>query len=249
MRITSSCALIASMQFGISGPLDCHVYALRGPRGIVLVDAGSGTHSDTLLANLHFDLGTDKIQSLIVTHGHLDHCGGAASIAEKTQCKVVTTENTRPILESADEEASGLRLARSQGVYPPEFRFTPCKVNQVAKDGVEFEAGGLSWKAIRVRGHSEDSACFLVRHDGQTLLFSADVIFYGGVLGVINAEGSGMGGYRADLRKLANLGIDGLFPGHGLFTMRNGQRHIDTAIEQVARGFVPRQIGQGDLIF
>src|ERR1700722_19786483 len=146
MRITSSSALVASMQFGISGPLDCHVYALRGPAGIVLIDAGSGTHYETLLANLLFDLATDKIESLIVTHGHLDHCGGAASIAEKTHCKVLTTESTRPILERADEEASGLRLARNQGGYPPDFRFSPCKVGQVAKDGVEFEAGGLRWK-------------------------------------------------------------------------------------------------------
>ena len=234
---------------GISGPLDCHVYALRGPRGVVLVDAGSGTHSETLVGNLLSDLGTNEVESLIVTHGHLDHCGGAASIAAQTRCKVVATEYTRPILENADEEASGLGLARNQGVYPPDFRFSPCKVENAVKDGEEFEAGGLTWKAIRVRGHSEDSACFLVRHDGQAFLFSADVIFYGGVLGVINAEGSGMGGYRADLRKLSNLGIDGLFPGHGLFTLRNGQRHIDVAIEEVARGFVPRQIGQGDLIF
>lgn len=249
MRVTSSLALVGSLQYGIAGPLDCHVYALRGPRGIVLVDAGAGTHSDTLLANLRFDLGTDKVESLIVTHGHLDHCGGAASIASLTGCKVIASEHTRPILENADEEASGLRLARNQGVYPADFRFSPCKVDKPVKDGEEFEAGGLSWKVIRVRGHSEDSSCFAVYVDGQPLLFSADVIFYGGVLGVINAEGSGMNGYRADLRKLANLGIEGLFPGHGLFTMRNGQRHIDVAIEQVARGFVPRQIGQGDLIF
>jgi hydroxyacylglutathione hydrolase len=249
MRVTSSLAVIASLQYGIAGPLDCHVYALRGPRGIVLVDAGAGTHTNTLLENLHFDLGTDKLDSLIVTHGHLDHCGGAASIASKTGCKIIASEHTSPILESANEEASGLRLARSQAVYPPDFRFSPCKVDKPVKDGEEFEAGGLTWKIIRVRGHSEDSACFLVRVDGTRFLFSADVIFYGGVLGVINAEGSGMSGYRADLRKLSNLGVDGLFPGHGLFTLRSGKRHIDIAIDQLARGFVPRQIGQGDLLF
>ncbi len=166
-----------------------------------------------------------------------------------TGCKVIATEYTSPILENADEEASGLRLARNQGIYPRDFRFSPCRVDKSVQDGEEFEAGGLGWRVIRVRGHSEDSACFLVDVNAQPYLFSADVIFYGGVLGVINAEGSGMSGYRADLGKLTNLGIEGLFPGHGLFTLRNGQRHIDIAIEQVARGFVPRQIGQGDLIF
>jgi hydroxyacylglutathione hydrolase len=249
MRVTSSLALVGSLQYGISGPLDCSVYALQGPRGVVLVDAGAGTHSDSLLANLNSDLGTGKVESLIVTHGHLDHCGGAASVKMKTGCKIIASEYTRPILENADEEASGLRLARKQGMYPEDFRFSPCEVDQPLQDAEEFEAGGLDWKVIGVRGHSEDSACFLVHVDGHPLLFSADVIFYGGVFGVINAEGSGMSGYRADLRKLKNLGIEGLFPGHGLFTLRNGQRHIEAAIEQLARGFVPRQIGQGDLIF
>ena len=110
MRVTSSLALVASLQYGISGPSDCHVYAIRGPAGIVLLDSGAGTHTDALLANLRSDFGADDVETLLVTHGHLDHCGGAASIHSKTNCRVITTEYTRRILEQADEEASGLRL-------------------------------------------------------------------------------------------------------------------------------------------
>ena len=58
-----------------------------------------------------------------------------------------------------------------------------------------------------------------------------------------------MKGYRADLSKLRGLGVEGLFPGHGLFTLRDGQRHIDLAIEECQKGFLPRQIGQADIIF
>ena len=76
--------------------------------------------------------------------------------------------------------------------------------------------------------------------DGQKWLFSGDVVFYGGILGVINFEGSGMGGYRADLHKLRGLAVEGVAAGHGLFTVRGGQRHIDTAIEQAGKGFVPQ---------
>jgi hydroxyacylglutathione hydrolase len=249
MRVNASLAVVGSMHFGVSGPFDCHVYALLGPAGTVLIDSGGGTHTDVILENVRRDLGSAKIESLIVTHGHLDHCGGAAGIRAKTRCKVITNERTSPILENGDEEKSGLRLAREQGVYPRDFRFERCAVDRFVKDGETFEAGGLKWKAITVRGHSADSACYLVESGGSRYLFSADVVFYGGVLGLINAEGSEMSGYRADLRKLANLSVDGLFPGHGLFTVRGGQRHIDVAIEQLAKGFVPRQIGQGDLIF
>jgi len=69
------------------------------------------------------------------------------------------------------------------------------------------------------------------------------------VLGVINTPDSGMQGYRSDLGRLEGLKIDALLPSHGLFTLRGGQRHIDAALEVVARGFLPRQIGQGGRIF
>jgi hypothetical protein len=48
---------------------------------------------------------------------------------------------------------------------------------------------------------------------------------------------------------LAGLGVDVLLAGHGLFTLAGGQRHIDMAREELSKGFVPRTIGQGDLIF
>ncbi|PYV28541.1 MAG: hypothetical protein DMG24_01840 [Acidobacteria bacterium] len=53
----------------------------------------------------------------------------------------------------------------------------------------------------------------LTEVDGQKWLFSGDVVFYGGILGVINFEGSGKGAYRADLHKLRGLAVEGLLPG------------------------------------
>ena len=85
--------------------------------------------------------------------------------------------------------------------------------------------------------------------EGALACFSADCVFYGGVLGVINAEDSGMQGYSKDLPKLGGLGVDLLLPGHGLFTLKHGQKHIDSAMEGMRRGFLSPQIGQGAIIF
>ncbi len=60
---------------------------------------------------------------------------------------------------------------------------------------------------------------------------------------------SHMADYRQDLPKLLEVAADGLFPGHGLFTFRDASRHLLTAIERSRENFLPRQIGQGDLIF
>jgi glyoxylase-like metal-dependent hydrolase (beta-lactamase superfamily II) len=152
-------------------------------------------------------------------------------------------------LEQGDDQAVGLRLAREQGVYPPDTFLQSCPVDAAVSDGEHFTAAGLDFMAIQVRGHSRDMHCYLVHVDNRAWLFAGDAVFYGGVLGVINAEGSGMEGYRADLPKLAGLDIQGLFPGHGLFTLNDGQRHLDFAIQQSRQGFLGRQIGQGDLLF
>jgi glyoxylase-like metal-dependent hydrolase (beta-lactamase superfamily II) len=148
-----------------------------------------------------------------------------------------------------DEEASGLRAAREQGTYPPDFHFAPCSVDHALRDGEEFEAGGIDFRAIQVRGHCEDAFCYCTHFAGEQWIFTGDVVFYGGVLGVINIAGSGMSGYRADLAKLQGLEVEGLFPGHGMITLRSGQQHIDLAIDTLSKGFLPRQVGQGDLIF
>lgn len=225
------------------------MYALCGPKGIVLIDSGAGTHTAELLANVDSQFGGRGIEAVIITHCHLDHCGGASGLRAETGCRIIAPEPSRSILETGDEEASGLRAARVQGTYPLDLHFAPCAVDLAIRDGQSFEAGGLRFTGIHVRGHSRDSFCYMTTIDGSLSIFTGDVVFYGGILGVINVEGSGMEGYRADLDKLRGLQVDGLFPGHGLVTLRGGQRHLDHAIAQAAKGFMPRQVGQGDSIF
>lgn len=249
MRLTTLLALVGSLQFGISGPVDCHIYAVSGRDGVALIDAGGGTHAEPVLADLEEDLQTSEVTAVLVMHAHADHAGGAVRFRRLTGCRVFAPEISRPTLETGDEEATGFDKARQQGLYPPDFHLSPCPVDHGLKDGEEPDVAGLHFKAIHVRGHSEDSLSYLLDLHGQRYLFAGDVVFYGGAPGAINAEGSGMSGYRQGLPKLAGLATDGLFPDHGLFTLRGGQRHIDYALEQTKQGFLPPQTSQGDRIF
>jgi glyoxylase-like metal-dependent hydrolase (beta-lactamase superfamily II) len=249
MRLSRRLALVASLQFGLSSRFDCHVWALQAPGGVILIDAGSGLANDALLANLELDLGTRRVAAILLTHSHPDHALGAAPLRELTGCTVWTPEPARRYIEEADEEGSGLARARQVGFYPAELRMRPCPVHHGFTHTERFTVAGQEFCAIHVRGHSEDSFCLSTEVDGVRALFSGDVVFYGGVLGLINAPGSTLEGYRSDLPRLEGLGVEALLPGHGLFTLRGGQRHIDCALEQLGRNFVPRMIGQGDLIF
>jgi glyoxylase-like metal-dependent hydrolase (beta-lactamase superfamily II) len=242
MRVTPWLYLVGSRQFGLSSPYDCHIYALRSASGILVIDAGSGLGEDRVLANLREEFGSDLGDgAILITHKHPDHAAGAGGLSKALGWPVWTSELTRPFVEAGVYEPTV--------GYPVPLPQEPCRVAGSFADGSRIELAGFTLRAIHVRGHSEDSFAFLFEHAGVRGLICADILFYGGVLGVINTGDSGMQGYRADLGKLADLGVDALLPGHGLFTLSNGQQHIDAALASIEGGFVPRLIGQGDLIF
>ncbi len=250
MRITEHIYIVGSLQLGISGRWDSHVYLLKGSDGLVLIDAGGGTAGDIILENIRQE-GFDPrdIKALLLTHNHFDHSCGAAELREITGCEVHLSGKTKDLLEHGTGAEAGLDLAKEYGVYPADFQYRNCRVDRAVSDGDSIEAGGLKFQAIGVEGHSPDSICYMVEMDGRRNLFPGDVLFYGGVIGLINAPGSTMDGYRQDLKKLANLRIDGLYPGHMLFTVTGGQRHIDAAAAQCQRGPIPQTVGQFGIVF
>jgi glyoxylase-like metal-dependent hydrolase (beta-lactamase superfamily II) len=152
---------VASLRFGLGGRFDCHVYAIRGPSGLVLIDSGAGTHTSELLQQIATDLPGSAVTSLLLTHCHQDHSGGAATIRAVTGSSIIAPQPSKPILESGDEEGSGLRVAREQGTYPPELHLEPCVVDIAVGDGQKFSAAGLEFTAMQVRGHSPDAFVYL----------------------------------------------------------------------------------------
>ena len=70
-------------------------------------------------------------------------------------------------------------------------------------------------------------------------MFSGDVVFYGGALGLINADGCSLADYRRDIGKITQLKVDMLLPGHGVFILRNGFKHIDRAARKLADFVMP----------
>lgn len=215
----------------------------------MLIDSGSGLAEEALLGRLERDLGAGRVDAILLTHSHPDHACGAASLRARTGCQVWAPAPAAAVIEAGDEEGSGLARARELGLYPAELRMRPCPVDRAFHHEERFTVCGIEFQAVHVRGHSEDSFCLLCELGAGRALFAGDVVFYGGVLGLINAPGSSLEGYRSDFSRLQGLAIDALLPGHGLFTRRDGQRHIACAAEQLRRGFVPPMIGQRDLIF
>jgi len=240
MRILEDIFLVGSGQIGLSHKKDCHIYLVRCGTEHVLIDAGLGLGTEEILANVRYDgLDPRKISTLLVSHSHADHAGGCHALKSEVGCKVFAPEAESQLIENGSEEDLGLDVTKRAGGYPATYVFAHCAVDKVLKDRELVHVGRCEFETIQVPGHSPGTACFLLRRDGQTVLFSSDVVFVGGTIGLGNWKGSSLTQYRQNIRKLEGLRVDALLPGHWIWTIRDGQEHLDKAIENLGLPYMP----------
>ena len=235
VRLTGRISVVGggATGLGISHPLDPNVYLLSGGDELALIDAGSGLGEEELLANVR-SLGHDpeEIRHIFLTHAHGDHAGGAAALSGMLGARVYLSEAERDALESADEDALGLTIARRNGYYPEDYRLRPCEVHEVLSGGERLRCGDLELSVLATPGHSAGSVCYLTDTEEGPVLFAGDTVFAGGRISLIVAPGSDLLAMAESVRELGGLGIEALLPGHGLFPLRGGQEHIDRAIRK-----------------
>jgi len=240
MRILEDIFMVGSGELRLSNKMDCHIYLVDCGREQVLVDAGIGLAVEEILANVRREAFDPRdISTILVSHSHADHAGGCKALKSETGSDVFAPEGESELIENGSEEDLGLDVTKRVGAYPPTYVFEHCKVDRVLKDREEVRVGQYEFRTIQVPGHSPGVACFLLRRDGQNILFSSDVVFVGGTIGIGNWKGSSLTQYRKNIRKLEALQVDALLPGHFIWTLRYGQEHLDKAIENLSLPYVP----------
>jgi len=180
------------------GPLGTNCYLVRRPGAAeaVVVDPGGDA------AEIRLELASrgTRCAAILITHGHWDHLGGVADLAEGTGAAVHMAEDEQALLEHVNDYVPlGVRL-RS---YSPE----------VLLEGDEtLELAGISFETLRVPGHSPAHLAYAA--DGA--LFSGDVLFAGSV-GRTDLPGSDPSILLASLRMLAERfpPETSVYPGHG----------------------------------
>ncbi len=246
MRLSPSIYLVGGTGVGLTDGHDCHIYLVKGPTGIFLIDAGNGYDTESLMNNIKSEgFNPQDISHILITHHHTYHARGAKALKDSIGCEVWISEKTgRHLLENGTDEELGIPYAKEHGMYAEDYVYIHCPIDRGINDGEEFTIAGVNIKTINVIGHSYDSLCYLMQLDGRRCLFNGDTVYSGGVLGVINYQGSNLSDYHIGLPRLKGLDIDALLPGHGLFCLKNGQDAIDAGLKQLDSIFVPSCVGQ-----
>jgi glyoxylase-like metal-dependent hydrolase (beta-lactamase superfamily II) len=222
----------------LSDPLDCCAYGLETSAGTVMFDAGAGRDVGVIERAVSA-AGIAGPRTLLLTHGHADHSGGAAFIARRYGAEIFAGAQTAEWLEAADEAAVSLPAARLAGTYPRNFRLAGCHVDRCLTAGEELNIGDASIQAVATPGHSLDHMSYLVRAHGRTALIAGDAIFAGGTVILQDTWDCSVPQTCATIRRLAELDFDLLLPGHGSPVLENGRGAVDTAMQRVARSLPP----------
>jgi hydroxyacylglutathione hydrolase len=245
LKLTERVYVVGSGRLGLSltSDYDCHIYLLDGGEEAALVDAGVGMSTQEIFENIAADgFDAQRIRHLLLTHGHADHAGGTAVVRRRLPgLRVYAHPVTARRVREADERGIGLDAAKRAGNYPEHYVFEPAQVEEEIVDGQVVTIGDLSLRALETPGHCAGHHAFVLDCHGVRVLFSGDLVFFGGHILLQNTSDCDLQAYIRSLKRLQGMDVDVLLPGHLSFALTKGQRHIDAALEILNRGAIPPQ--------
>ncbi len=144
------------------------------------------------------------VEKILLTHGHIDHAGGAAELRDRLKVKIEGPHTEDDFLLQ--------RLKESGAQYGYEARaVTP---DRWLKEGDKVTVGALEFSVLECPGHTPGSVVLF--NDAHRFCFMGDVLFQGSVGRTDFPYGSHETLIASIRDKLLPLGDDVAFlPGHG----------------------------------
>ncbi len=193
------------------GVCDTNSYIVASEKGnCVLIDAPAD--ADYILEQTElFGLTLKKI---FLTHGHFDHVGAVADLADRTGCEVYIHEEDLPKL--TDDEGLLLKFFRISGVRKFDGAKTFKENDRLTLDELDFDV-------LHTPGHTSGSVCFIMGTD----MFSGDTLFARSVGRTDMPDGDPVKLERS-LRKICALRGDmNVYPGHMTVTTLDNERRYN----------------------
>jgi len=133
------------------GPGSVSVWLIPTTDGLILIDSTQEPLVDHVIDGIR-KVGFDpkNIKYILLTHGHLDHFGGAGKIQALSGARVATLEEDWKLIEATYQNPG--RGNRDPGV--------PLKRDMVLREGQTVTLGKTSLKVYKLPGHTAGSPSF-----------------------------------------------------------------------------------------
>ena len=158
--------------------------------------------------------------ALLVTHGHIDHVGGAGAFVKRTGVTAyIHPDDDYLTLHPAEQ------LRQLFGFVPPGD-YEPPEHYRSLEDGLTLALAGLGFEVLATPGHTPGHCCFYLPEHG--ILFSGDQLF-AGAIGRFDLPG---GDYEVLMSSMVDKVLpldDGVrvLPGHGPSTTVGRERRTN----------------------
>ncbi|MEE9272127.1 MAG: MBL fold metallo-hydrolase [Robiginitomaculum sp.] len=168
----------------------------------VLVDPGG--ESEKILQTVK-ELGVSIVE-IWLTHGHLDHAGGAEDVKAAYGCPIIGPHK--------DDQFWMDQISKDWKKYGQEGMGRDCKPDRYLKDGDVLAIGGVLFQVVHCPGHTPGHV--VIYNKDMKIAFVGDVIFKGSVGRTDFPKSNPQQLIDSITEKLWPLGNDMSFiPGHG----------------------------------
>ena len=179
---------------------NCSIFGDEGTREAMVVDPGDEIESILEVIERH----GLKVKSIVITHAHIDHIGGAHKLKQATGAPVYMNPNDAALQKMLDLQAAMLGMRPVENV----------SIDLPAKDGDSLVVGAAEIHVMHTPGHTQGSICLWMPSEGK--LVAGDTLFRDSIGRTDLPGGNGKQILQSIHEKLLPLpGETIVIPGHG----------------------------------
>jgi glyoxylase-like metal-dependent hydrolase (beta-lactamase superfamily II) len=210
---------------GVHPFLRANIWHVPGRDRDLLVDAGLGVAS---LREAFPELASDRTV-LFVTHGHLDHAGGAHEFDQRychqDEVGMLSEPDDETLVVAELDQGFATALAADSPDEPPEYLIdsvpsadydvhgygvVAAPPSHTVEDGEVIDLGDRTFEVIHQPGHTPGSTVLYESATG--VLFTGDVLYDGELLDELPE--SDIDAYVTSMQRLLDLDVSVALPGH-----------------------------------
>lgn len=170
-----------------------------------------------------------SVEKILITHGHVDHAGGASELAERLDVPIVGPHRDDDFwLRQLPEQTVQFNLPESKSFVPDRW----------LDEGDTISIGDASLRVFHCPGHTPGHVIFY-EPEGN-IAFVGDVLFQGSIGRTDFPRGNHQDLLASITQKLWPLGNDvRFFPGHGVTSTFGDERENNPFVADNVVAFAP----------